>query len=190
MKAAYNLQKADLIGKSDPYIEIHIHEDHAAPHIQRTHVIDGDLNPVWNQDLFFLVQPSFENFKVVVKDKDTMSDASLGHVHVLRKDRDVRYNLTGDRYYLDNGDGGTVEIWTQEIPLQSGLINLVKSKLDAISSFVKQKNRENQYLLVTLIHGAKNLPSGIIDKAGNDLNTVLNSSLFLRRSICQDRVPA
>eukprot|EP00475_Leptophrys_vorax_P005281 TRINITY_DN13207_c0_g1_i1.p1 TRINITY_DN13207_c0_g1~~TRINITY_DN13207_c0_g1_i1.p1 ORF type:complete len:794 (-),score=195.92 TRINITY_DN13207_c0_g1_i1:34-2415(-) len=165
IKNANGLRDVDLAGKSDPFVEVEFEEKEGVPKEQKTHVIENNLNPVWNTDLFFLVEPTFTKFKVTVRDKGTLSDKKLGFAHILRKDEDVRHRATGDRYYLEDGRGATIEVWTQEISISAGLLNLVASKQIAIQNFLKAKKRENHVLLAVAVHGAKNLPSGLIDKS-------------------------
>jgi Ca2+-dependent lipid-binding protein len=166
VKCANNLKDTDIGGKSDPYAVITFdHTKEGAPKKQKTHVINNNLNPVWNANLFFLVSDECKQFKVELFDEDIGKDDKLGHVHILRKDEDVRFQYTGDTYYLENGGGGTVEIWTQEINVSSGLGQRLSDKFNDINAYLAAKNRENFALLEVYLHGAEGLKSGLIDKS-------------------------
>lgn len=164
VKGAVNLKDTDMVGKSDPYAVISFeHSSEAAPRKQQTHVIKGTQNPVWDSEMYFLVSDECKAFKVELFDEDIGRDDKLGHCHILRKDEDVRYRLTGDNYYLEHGKGGTVEIWTQEIDLKSP-INW-NSKKAAIDAYLVAKKRDNFGFLEVSLHGAEGLKSGFIDKS-------------------------
>jgi Ca2+-dependent lipid-binding protein len=166
IKSASNLRDADIGGKSDPYVLLSFeHSSEAAPKSQQTHVIKDSLNPVWDTDLYFLVSDEFQQFKVQVYDEDTGRDNKLGHCHVLRRDEDVRGKLTGDNYYLEDGKGGTVEVYTQELDLKRGLGHVFAEKGKKIQEFIAGKRRDNYALLEAYVHSAENLKSGMIDKS-------------------------
>ncbi|XP_051143925.1 calcium-dependent lipid-binding protein-like isoform X2 [Andrographis paniculata] len=67
---ANNLKNMELIGKSDPYVVVHIRPLFKV----KTKVIDNNLNPVWN-----------ETFELIAEDKETQSlilevfDEDIGH---------------------------------------------------------------------------------------------------------------
>jgi Ca2+-dependent lipid-binding protein len=166
IKGAVNLKDTDLTGKSDPYAVITFdHTKEGAPKKQKTHVINNTLSPVWNTDLFFLVSDECKQFKVELFDEDIGRDDKLGFCHILRKEEDVRFQFTGDNYYLEQGGGATVEIWTQEIDVSSGLGSKLSQKLSDINAFLAAKKKENFALLEVYLHGAEGLKSGLIDKS-------------------------
>jgi len=166
VKQAAGLKDTDIAGKSDPYAVITFdHTKEGAPKKQKTHVINNTLTPVWNCDLFFLVSDECKQFKVELFDEGIGSDDKLGYCHILRKDEDVRFQFTGDTYYLEKGGGGTVEIWTQEIDVSTGLGGRLGDKLNDINAFLAAKKRENFALLEVYLHGAEGLKSGLIDKS-------------------------
>jgi Ca2+-dependent lipid-binding protein len=166
IKSASNLKDTDLAGKSDPYTVVSFeHTKEGAPKKQQTHVVNGTLNPVWNSDLYFLISDECKQFKVEIFDEDVGRDDKIGYVHILRKDEDVRYQLTGEPYYLENGKGGTIEVYTQEINLASGLGSRLTEKLSAINAYLAGKSRDNFVLLEVYVHGAEGLKSGLIDKS-------------------------
>jgi len=166
IKSATGLKDTDLAGKSDPYAVVTFeHSKEGAPKKEKTHVINNTLSPVWNSDLFFLISDECKQFKVELFDEDIGRDDKLGYCHILRKDEDVRYQFTGDTYYLEKGGGGTVEIWTQEIDVTNGLGNRLGDRIGEISAFLNAKKRENFALLEVYLHGAEGLKSGLIDKS-------------------------
>ena len=56
VKKANNLINADVFGKSDPYVVLHIRPMFKV----KTKVIDNNINPEWN-----------ETFEVIAEDKET-----------------------------------------------------------------------------------------------------------------------
>lgn len=128
-------------------------------------LVDNTLNPVWDEFFYFLVSDDFSSFKVELWDDDIGRDDKLGWCNILRRDEEDRGKLMGEDYYLEKGKGGTVEIYTQEIPLTGSLSALSNSKKTGIEKFIKSKARENQALLEVVIHGCKGLKSGFFDKS-------------------------
>lgn len=55
---ANNLKNMEMIGKSDPYVVVHIKPLFKV----KTNVVDNNLNPVWNQ-----------TFELIAEDKETQS---------------------------------------------------------------------------------------------------------------------
>jgi len=74
-KRASDLKNSDLIGKSDPYCDIHIEDAHGTKvkSNQRTSVVKNNLNPAWNEVLIFegLLNPRDYVLKIKVMDEDT-----------------------------------------------------------------------------------------------------------------------
>ncbi|KAJ0110491.1 hypothetical protein Patl1_00309 [Pistacia atlantica] len=74
---ANNLKNMEMIGKSDPYVVLYI-----GPLFKvKTHVVDNNLNPVWNQS-FELIAEDKETQSIVfeVRDQDIGQDKRLGIV--------------------------------------------------------------------------------------------------------------
>jgi len=165
VRQAKDLKDTDAVGKSDPYAVVSFDGEEGLPKKDQTHIINGTLNPVWDSKLYFFITDDCKSFKVEVFDKDMMSSDKLGHCNILRKDEEDRNKLTGDTYYLENGKGGTIEIFTHELNLKYGLNEVVTNKAKDIEAFIKAKKRENMALLEVYIHGAKGLKSGLIDKS-------------------------
>ncbi|KAK9145135.1 hypothetical protein Sjap_005038 [Stephania japonica] len=72
---ASDLKNMELIGKSDPYVELHIR-----PRMKvKTKVIDDNLNPVWNET-FVLTADDKETESLILEvfDKDVGHDKKLG----------------------------------------------------------------------------------------------------------------
>ena len=64
---ANDLQKMDWTGAADPYVKITLGEEGK----QKTRVIEKSLNPTWNEDFLYSVDPeSTAEFRLVVKDED------------------------------------------------------------------------------------------------------------------------
>lgn len=55
---ANNLKNMEMIGKSDPYVVLHVRPLFKV----KTKVVDNNLNPVWNQ-----------TFELIAEDKETQS---------------------------------------------------------------------------------------------------------------------
>jgi len=162
---ASNLKDTDGIGKGDPYAVVSFDEHEAAPHKQQTHVVNDTLSPVWNSSLYFLCTDEFKSFKVEIMDEDVGRDDRIGHVNILRREQDVRYTRQGDVFYLENGKGGTVEVYVTEVDISNGIIPVVERRASHIADYIKAKSRDNSCLLGVFIHGAKGLKSGMIDKS-------------------------
>eukprot|EP00475_Leptophrys_vorax_P042676 TRINITY_DN80502_c0_g1_i1.p1 TRINITY_DN80502_c0_g1~~TRINITY_DN80502_c0_g1_i1.p1 ORF type:complete len:285 (+),score=79.37 TRINITY_DN80502_c0_g1_i1:33-887(+) len=162
---ASNLKDTDGIGKGDPYVVVSFDDHEAAPEKQKTHVINNTLNPVWNSSLYFLATDEFKSFRVEVFDEDIGRDDKVGHVNVLRRDVDARFTRQGDTFYLEHGNGGTIEVYITEIDISSGIIPVVERQASHINSYLAAKNRDNVALLGVFLHGAKGLKSGLIDKS-------------------------
>jgi len=162
---AAGLKDTDGIGKADPYVVVSFEEHEAAPRKQQTHVIKDTLNPVWNSSLYFLANDEFKSFKVEVFDEDIGRDDKLGHANVLRREIEVRHTRQGDTFYLENGKGGTVEVYVTEVDISNGIIPVVERRTSHINEYLHAKNRDNMCLLGVFIHGAKGLKSGMIDKS-------------------------
>lgn len=114
---AQDLRDADGIGKSDAYFVIKFDDENGAPEKLKSHVLDGNLNPVWNSVYYFLVKDSCKNFKIKVMDQDIGLDDNLGHCTVLRAELGQREARNGGWYALENGDDGKVEVFFTEIKL-------------------------------------------------------------------------
>lgn len=75
---ARNLQAMGLNGPSDPYVKLQLGKQRA-----KTKVIKKNSNPVWNEELSFLVGDPNEELIVYVLDEDKVfSDDFLGQVKV------------------------------------------------------------------------------------------------------------
>jgi Ca2+-dependent lipid-binding protein len=162
---ASNLKDTDGIGKGDPYAVVSFDEHEAAPHKQQTHVINDTLSPVWNSSLYFLCTDEFKSFKVEIFDEDVGRDDKIGHVNILRREADVRHTRQGDVFYLENGKGGTVEVYVTEVDISNGIVPVVERRASHINEYLNAKNRDNMCLLGIFLHGAKGLKSGLIDKS-------------------------
>jgi Ca2+-dependent lipid-binding protein len=115
--------------------------------------------------MYFLVSEECKQLKVEIYDEDIGRDDKLGHCHILRKDEDERGKLSGDYYYLEDGKGASVEIWTQEMDLSNGLGRKLAERYQAVQQYVAGKNRDNVALLEAYLHNAEGLKSGLIDKS-------------------------
>lgn len=64
---AQNLQKKDLLGKSDPYVKLTMSDDKLPS--KKTTVKRGNLNPEWNEDFKFVVtDPETQELEIKVFD--------------------------------------------------------------------------------------------------------------------------
>jgi Ca2+-dependent lipid-binding protein len=151
---------------SDPYCVISFDGSEAAPQKQQTFVAKETLSPIWNVDMYFLVSEDCKQFKVEVYDEDIGRDDTLGHCHILRKDKHERGKLSGDYYYLEDGKGASVEIWTQEVADPSnGLGMILAERYQAVQEYVAVQNLDYIALIEVSLHNAEGLKSGIIDKS-------------------------
>jgi len=165
VRSATSLKDPDFIGKVAPYAKVTFENDDGLPPHDVTHVIHDSQNPVWNTNLYFLLHDDCKSFKVEIWDKDLLGDNKLGFTHILRKEDDQRAALTGESYYLENGKGGTIDVYCQEIDLHNGLADLIASTdVSAFESFVSNKERENLLLLEVFVHGARDLHTHLIEK--------------------------
>uniref|UniRef100_A0A0E0N465 Synaptotagmin n=1 Tax=Oryza rufipogon TaxID=4529 RepID=A0A0E0N465_ORYRU len=68
---AQNLQKKDLLGKSDPYVKLTMSDDKLPS--KKTTVKRGNLNPEWNEDFKFVVtDPETQELEIKVGKHDKM----------------------------------------------------------------------------------------------------------------------
>ncbi|CAG8484734.1 8705_t:CDS:2 [Ambispora leptoticha] len=70
-----DLADKDLIGKSDPYVELWLDKNYK----QKTGVIKNNLSPVWNEDFQFNVDKDKEHTLYIrVKDDGILLDKEIG----------------------------------------------------------------------------------------------------------------
>jgi len=80
---ATNLKKADTLGKSDPYTKLTIAEKLVA----QTKIIDCDLNPIWNETYYSIIQSRTDRIKLEIFDFNNINnDKKLGSIELLIKD--------------------------------------------------------------------------------------------------------
>lgn len=118
---AQNLNDADGIGKSDSYFVVSFDDEVSAPEKRQSHVMSGDLNPVWNSVSYFFIKDECKNFKIKVLDQDIGLDDSLGRCTVLRAELGERENRNGGWFALEGGDDGKIEVFFTEIKLGEAL---------------------------------------------------------------------
>ncbi|CAG8484717.1 8704_t:CDS:2 [Ambispora leptoticha] len=79
---AKNLKDTDLIGKSDPYVELWIEKGYK----QKTTVKNNTVEPQWNEDFKFNIHGE-HTLHIKVLDKDTISeDDKIGEAKIDLKD--------------------------------------------------------------------------------------------------------
>jgi Ca2+-dependent lipid-binding protein len=155
--AARNLKDEDTIGHSDPYVKVKFDsEEQAEPTEQRTPVIEDTGEPVWNHSMYFLVTEECKSVDIVVKDQDVGFDESLGHTTVVRADEGEREERKGGWFALEDGDGGQIEIYLTEIPLQDGLAE-VRARSEGLDSPI---NDDGLQLLEIILHGGEDMRGG------------------------------
>eukprot|EP00475_Leptophrys_vorax_P017073 TRINITY_DN2359_c0_g1_i1.p1 TRINITY_DN2359_c0_g1~~TRINITY_DN2359_c0_g1_i1.p1 ORF type:complete len:359 (-),score=100.27 TRINITY_DN2359_c0_g1_i1:224-1300(-) len=93
--SAHNLRKADLLGKSDPYVKITVGNV-----TQQTRVIKRNLNPTWNEQFVFNVDKAcevvFEVFDWDAHSKhDFLGSASVSYSELVSE---LRSNNNGSEY--------------------------------------------------------------------------------------------
>ena len=73
---AYGLKNVEMMKKSDPYVKISLRGKICG----RTHVVENDLNPVWNETIFAVVYSTNDRLDFHVYDWNNLSkDRSLGN---------------------------------------------------------------------------------------------------------------
>lgn len=76
---ALDIAKMD-VGKSDPYCILSLTSGNDT---RRTRVIDNTVTPKWNEDFHFnCPNPAMSALKILMKDKDVMSDDSMATLEV------------------------------------------------------------------------------------------------------------
>lgn len=112
--AAYNLRNADMgmiRNMSDPYVVARMGPYKA----EQTHVVEGDLNPVWDHSFSFEADRLDSEFYFKVMDKDRDADDLLGALRVNFRDLDLR-SCKRFRQLLEHGSGGELEFELQFEP--------------------------------------------------------------------------
>ncbi|KAI8996889.1 C2 domain-containing protein [Pilobolus umbonatus] len=73
------LHDEDLVGKGDPYVELWVDDDHK----QKTKVISGTNDPVWNQNFTFPLPESRKHYLYIeVFDKDKVGKDDIGDTKI------------------------------------------------------------------------------------------------------------
>lgn len=106
--AAYNLKNSDMCNMSDPYVVARMGPYKA----DQTHVVKGDLNPVWDHSFSFEADRLDSEFYIRVMDKDRDADDLLGALRVNFRDLDLR-SRKRFRKPLEHGSGGELEFELQ-----------------------------------------------------------------------------
>ncbi|CAG8484703.1 8703_t:CDS:2 [Ambispora leptoticha] len=75
---AKNLKDKDVVGKSDPYVELWIEKGYK----QKTTVKDGTLNPKWEEDFKFNIQEGQHTLHLKVLDKDITDSDKIGETKI------------------------------------------------------------------------------------------------------------
>jgi len=83
IKDASNLKKVDTLGLSDPYTKITI----SGRSVGQTRIIDNNLDPIWNETYYSIVQSRNDHIKFEIYDFNNInSDKRLGSVDFFIKD--------------------------------------------------------------------------------------------------------
>ncbi|RKP18791.1 hypothetical protein ROZALSC1DRAFT_29561 [Rozella allomycis CSF55] len=142
---ARNLPKVDAMGSADAYVKIEINEKE----VGRTRIIMDNLNPFWNETLYFLVQNSSEKIKLRVLDYNNLKkDKPIGFVTL-----DVEPLIQGEA--LNNQ---WLQLKKTDFKEGRGEINFDASFSPVIESNVEECNSACGILRMTL-HQAKELIS-------------------------------
>eukprot|EP00475_Leptophrys_vorax_P040027 TRINITY_DN7356_c0_g1_i1.p1 TRINITY_DN7356_c0_g1~~TRINITY_DN7356_c0_g1_i1.p1 ORF type:complete len:603 (-),score=192.38 TRINITY_DN7356_c0_g1_i1:1511-3319(-) len=163
----------------DSFVKIEFHKDEAHPFEQQTTTALKGSDPIWEEDLYFFVQ-SYPKFKATLKHKGMLSDSNGGHVHILRKDTPERVFLLGEKYYLEEGHGASLEIWTQEIDISQGLFGYCLAKENLLSRVPIADQAFSQRVLVVVIHSASGLPSHLLREANSYAKIELSGAQKMR----------
>jgi Ca2+-dependent lipid-binding protein len=150
VKRATGLKDSDMMGKSDPYVQIKFQNHEAHPHKAQTKVAKGTVNPTWDESFYFLVKDECKSFNIDVCDSDPARDDKLGHLTFEREpDVSKKEQLKGGVFDLKRGQ---LEVYFQEFVIFGGVEG------------VDQLKRENLQLLNVQIHRASSLKSERFDR--------------------------
>ncbi|KAG0291087.1 hypothetical protein BGZ98_003145 [Dissophora globulifera] len=75
---ATNIRDKNTFGKSDPYIEMWLDKNYK----QSSKVVSGTVNPIYNESFLFNVRPGQDKLYLRVRDKDTVSDDTVGEATI------------------------------------------------------------------------------------------------------------
>ncbi|RWR82535.1 synaptotagmin-5-like protein [Cinnamomum micranthum f. kanehirae] len=112
--SAEDLPAMDLMGKSDPFVVLHMKKTHIK---NKTRVVNDTLNPAWNQTFDFVVEDGLHDMLILeVYDHDTFGKNYMGRC-ILTLTRVILEGEYKDSYKLDEAKSGRLNLhlkWTPQ----------------------------------------------------------------------------
>ncbi|KAJ8641266.1 hypothetical protein MRB53_017960 [Persea americana] len=112
--SAEDLPAMDLMGKSDPFVVLHMKKTHTK---NKTRVVNDTLNPAWNQTFDFVVEDGLHDMLTLeVYDHDTFGKNYMGRC-ILTLTRVILEGEYKDSYQLDEAKSGRLNLhlkWTPQ----------------------------------------------------------------------------
>merc|ERR1711962_1141224 len=141
-----NLEKKDIIGKSDPYAKIQY-----GTQISRTKTIKNNLNPTWDHQMKIQVyEKSASTIDVEFYDEDFGKDTPLGKASIDVAEIISQGNISRQCLKLKDCKSGDIEYTTKCIPIDAKkrLVTSVSSESDptkpkSMSSYEIQSDLES-----------------------------------------------
>ncbi|BBM97982.1 hypothetical protein MPTK1_1g09920 [Marchantia polymorpha subsp. ruderalis] len=164
---AKGLKKKDLIGKSDPYVKLHLGEAHHFAKVTRT--VKGNLNPEWNESFKLIVHdPSTQNLELHVYDWEKIgSHETLGMAVVSLKKLNPEENSTEILTLVknmdsndpsNNKDRGTLTVELNYKPFKEEEMNDIEEEdEDGAVEKAPEGTPAGGGLLVVVIHEAEDV---------------------------------
>uniref|UniRef100_A0A7N0TZC8 Uncharacterized protein n=1 Tax=Kalanchoe fedtschenkoi TaxID=63787 RepID=A0A7N0TZC8_KALFE len=111
--SAEDLPPADVMGKADPYAVVIMKK---ADSRNKTRVVNGSLNPVWNQTFDFVVEDALHDMLIIeIWDHDTFGKDYMGRC-ILTLTRVILENEYRDSFPLDGAKSGKINLHLKWIP--------------------------------------------------------------------------
>ncbi|CAA3028705.1 synaptotagmin-5-like [Olea europaea subsp. europaea] len=112
--SAEDLPSTDLMGKSDPFVEIILKKSEQK---NRTRVLNDTLNPIWNQTFDFVIEDGLHELLILeVWDHDTFGKNKLGKC-IMTLTRIILEGEVMDSFPLDGAESGRLNLhlkWTPQ----------------------------------------------------------------------------
>ncbi|PIN24021.1 hypothetical protein CDL12_03264 [Handroanthus impetiginosus] len=112
--SAENLPSKDLIGKSDPFVELTMKKSEQK---KKTRVLNETLNPVWNQTFDFVIEDGLHELLILeVYDHDTFGKDKMGRC-IMTLTRAILEGEFRDSFPIDGTESGKLNLhlkWTPQ----------------------------------------------------------------------------
>lgn len=111
--SAEDLPSTDLMGKSDPFVEITMKKSEQK---NQTRVLNDTLNPVWNQTFDFVIEDGLHELLILeVWDHDTFGKDKLGRC-IMTLTRVILEGEVTDSFPLDGAESGRLKLYLKWTP--------------------------------------------------------------------------